>query len=189
MIEMWVTWMLVAIVLIAGVLSFDEIQARTTGTSGKALLTVNTQNDADDPLGDGDGVKIRVDAKNKDGNLLDSKVLHFDSKDNSFSSLKTGIPKQTRILTLTFINDAFDPPTGKDRNAFIDFFIINTVKYEAEDFDRTGGPDPIFPGCGTLTLGTGETIADCGNQGDFVEYDLRPGNPVGPGKPGKGPRP
>ena len=78
MIEMWVTWMLVAIVLIAGVLSFDEIQARTTGTSGKALLTVNTQNDADDPLGDGDGVKIRVDAKNKDGNLLDSKVLHFD---------------------------------------------------------------------------------------------------------------
>jgi len=183
MMEMWVIWLLVAIVLIAGILSFDEIQARTTGTSGKALLTVNTQNDADDPLGDGDGVKIRVDAKNKDGNLLDSKVLHFDLKDNSFSSLKTGIPKQTRILTLTFINDAFDPPTGKDRNAFIDFFIINTVKYEAEDFDRTGPA----AGCSTSTLGTGETIADCGNQGDFVEYDLRPGNPVGPGKPGKGP--
>jgi len=181
MIGMWVIWTLVAIVLIAGVLSFDEIQARTTGTSGKALLTVNTQNDADDPLGDGDGVKIRVDAKNKDGNLLDSKVLHFDLKDNSFSSLKTGIPKQTRILTLTF-----DPPTGKDRNAFIDFFIINTVKYEAEDFDRTGGPDPVFPGCFASGGGTG-LIANCGNQGDFVEYDLRPGNPVGPGKPGKGP--
>ena len=42
---------------------------------------------------------------------------------------------------------------------------------EAEDFDATGGTDVAFPGCGMAMVG-GRTVADCGNENDFVEYFL-----------------
>ncbi len=73
-----------------------------------------------------------------------------------------------------------------DRNALIAALWVNNLKYEAEEFDRTDGPDPQFPGCGITTLtdaaGTTATVADCGNEGDWVEYDLHPGNPMGRGR-------
>ncbi len=64
---------------------------------------------------------------------------------------------------------------------------MNHVLYEAEAWDRTDGTDPLFPGAETAIV-DGRTVADCDNQGDWVEYDLHPGNPVGPDQDGPGRR-
>ena len=69
--------------------------------------------------------------------------------------------------------------------------MVNNIRYEAEEWDRTGGPDPLYPGAEAINL-DGRSVADCGNQGDWVEFELHPGNPVGPGNgPGNrvGPKP
>ncbi len=78
-------------------------------------------------------------------------------------------------MTFTFVNDVFTSTAeDDDRNAFIDYFEVNGLHYEAEDFHSTGGPDPIYPGCERHAFlgASGGFVANCGNQGDYVEYDL-----------------
>ncbi len=142
--------------------------------SSQAVLVINGINDKPGP------VDVVVEGWDVRGNLTIDTILSWDADDNSFSDQTVEIPKTTRILRLTFINDFFIPGNpDTDRNAFIDYFMVNNVLYEAEDFDRTGGIDPVFPGCGVAIIAQTD-VADCGNEGDWVEYDLHPGNPVGP---------
>ncbi len=159
---------------------------------GMALLAVNAMNDRPGP------VHVLVEGWDVKGNPTFTTTMMWGGDDNSFSMVTWDIPKRTRVLRLTFVNDVCgvagwpcDPVNfpDADRNAWIDYFMVNHLMYEAEDFDRTDGtdPNPALRGCNALTLTSGETVADCGNQEDFVEYDLHPGNPVGPG-PGPGQR-
>jgi hypothetical protein len=163
-------------ILLAG-----QVFAKAPATSGSALLSVNARNDKPGP------VHVQVDGWDVRGDAVFSGLLMWDDDDNSFSTEVLEIPKATRVLRLTFINDYYvpgDPDT--DRNALIDYLAVNNVHYEAEAFDRTGGPDPVYPGAGTSTV-DGRVVADCGNQGDWIEFDLHPGNPMGPerGMPGR----
>lgn len=140
----------------------------------QAVLVINASNDKPGPV-----VEIRVNGWDVQGNMTINEVLSWGADDNTFSNETVSIRKTTRILRLTFNNDLFGGPGDLDRNAFIDYFMVNNILYEAENFDRTGGLDPLFPGC-TGAMVSGRMVADCGNQGDWVEYDLHPGNPVGP---------
>jgi len=103
-------------------------------------------------------VTLDVLGKDVSGSITITATLVWDKNDNTFSTELLEIPRTTTILRLTFAGDG---------NAFIDFFTINNDVYEAEDFDRTGG-------CDTSVV-DGRTVADCGNEGDFVEYDLNKG--------------
>lgn len=152
------------------------------GIGKNATLSVNARNDKPGP------VQVRVEGWDIRGNLVVDTVLSWAANDNGWSIQAINIPKNTRVLRLTFINDFFVPNQGPDydRNANIDYFMVNNLLYEAEDWDRTGGPDPVYPGAGVETV-DGRVTAGCGNQGDWVEYDLHPGNPMGPA-PGPGKR-
>jgi hypothetical protein len=157
-------------------------EAKAPAKSGKALLNVNARNDVPG------SVQVKVEGWNVKGDQTINTVLDWDADDNSFSSESVEISKKTRMLRFTFINDDFTPgDPDLDRNAFIDYFLVNNVSYEAQSWDRTGGTDPNFPGCEQKTI-DGRSVADCGNQGDWVEYDLHPGNPVGPDPNGPGRR-
>jgi hypothetical protein len=168
-----------AVFLVGLLASYDSL---ANGPGANAILEVEALNDRPGP------VQVRIQGWDVRGDPTVDGVLTWDADDNMFSIEDTVIPKSTRVLRFTFINDFFIPSNpDTDRNAFIDYFVVNNVLYEAEDFDRTGGPDPLFPGCGVANL-AGVSVADCGNQGDFVEYDLHPGNPVGPDPIGPGRR-
>ncbi len=132
-------------------------------------------------------VEVSVQGWDVHGDMVVDQTLTWDDDDNVFSVESTEISKKTRVLRLTFVGDVFTPgDPDLDRNALIDAVWVNNLKYEAEEFDRTGGPDPQFPGCSVTTLtdaaGTTADVADCGNEGDWVEYDLHPGNPMGRGR-------
>lgn len=161
--------------------------AGVPATGGDALLQVRAVHDVPG------AVEIGVQGWDVHGDLVDDFTLTYDNNDNVFGVEAETISKKTRVLRLTFLNDFFIGPGDLDRNAFIDAFWVNNLRYEAEHFDRTGGPDFFFPGCAATntTDATGEIagIADCGNRGDWVEFDLHPGNPVGSTQgQGKGPK-
>ena len=137
------------------------------GKSTNLLLRVNVNNDIPGP------VDLVVQVTDAPGKIIVDEVMTWDANNNIFSTEIIEIPARARVLRFTFINDFFDGtgnPDG-DRNAFIDYFTLNHNRYEGEDFDRTGGPDPQFPGCEVTTF-PARTAANCGNEGDWVEYDL-----------------
>lgn len=119
-------------------------------------------------------VEIVVRCSDASAIVVADTTLAWDANNNTFSAKSFTIPHQTRTIRLTFIHDAFDGPDDRDRNAFIDFLAVDGARYEAEDFDRTDGPDPAFPGCAKRAYATAsnDAVADCGNEGDWVEYDL-----------------
>ena len=131
-----------------------------------SMLWINAMNDIPGP------VDIVVRATNHKGKkTMDDVTMTWAGNNNIFSTKGLAIPNKTRILRFTFINDQYGGPGDNDRNAFIDYFTLNHNRYEAEDFDRTGGPDVAFPGCEKNTL-PARTVAGCGNEGDYAEYDL-----------------
>ena len=158
------------LVLCASVACFLMLGSQAQADEDKSKpvpLRVNVMNDIPGP------VEVRVQGYNPGGKMLVDAVMVWDDNNNIFSTETLDIPKQTRILRFTFINDYFDgtgEPDG-DRNAFIDYFTLKHNRYEAEDFNRTGGPDPVYPGCDVTTF-PARTTAGCGNEGDWVEYDL-----------------
>jgi hypothetical protein len=129
-------------------------------------LSVEARHDVPGP------VDIVAEGWDSQGTALFSSTLTWSLNDNSWGANNLIIPVNTRVIRLTFINDHFvccDP--DDDRNGFIDFIEINGNRREAEDFDRTGGTDQNFPGCDTAVI-DGRVTAGCGNNNDFVEYDL-----------------
>ena len=102
------------------------------------LLEIRALNDKPGP------VNVRVEILDLGGTLIHSSVVSWVDDNNQYSIQSLTIPATSRVLRLTFINDSFiccDP--DDDRNAFIDFFRVDGFQREGEDFDRTGGPDPL----------------------------------------------
>ncbi len=126
-------------------------------------------------------VDIRVAAKDAFGDVLDSQVMQWPANNDGLSCRSTTIPLATVTLRFTFINDECPnndcPDPADDRNAYIDKYTLQNkvIVREAETFDRTGGPDALFSGC-TQSLKQGAVWgAECGNEGDWVEYDFGSG--------------
>ena len=161
-------------------------QAKPLASAGNVTLSINARNDKPQP------VQINIQGWDIHGNPIIDEIMGWDSDDNSFSTKTIEISKKTRVLRFTFVNDYYVPGNpDTDRNAYIDYFMVNNLRYEAEKWGSTGGPDPLYPGAEVDTV-DGRVVADCGNQGDWVEFELHPGNSVGPGNgPGKrvGPKP
>ncbi|MHA2028833.1 MAG: hypothetical protein ACW99A_24115 [Candidatus Kariarchaeaceae archaeon] len=160
------------------VLTFSQFISPSTGgpvlaDSGSTTLSINALNDVPGP------VILEVLGWDEQGEVVKNTTLSWGNNNNEFSINKTEISVSTKVLRLTFINDRYIPPGGpdNDRNARIDYFLVANLRYEAEDFNRTGGPDLAFPGAGVIVLETSSgnvTVADCGNRLDYVEYDLFP---------------
>ena len=130
------------------------------------LLRVNARNDKPGP------VDIRMNGWDDQGSQVAFNVFSWSADDNTWTDKTFVIPFSTAILRFTFINDVVQGPGDDlDRNAFIDYFEIDGKRREAETFDRDGGPDPFFPGCDIGTV-DGRTVAGCGNNLDYAEYDL-----------------
>ncbi|MGD9101136.1 MAG: carbohydrate-binding domain-containing protein, partial [Anaerolineae bacterium] len=167
-------WCAMGIILILS-LAIALAAAWSLGSAQTALVAMSLQVTA---LNDRPGpVEVAVRGADADGNTTITSTLTWDGDDNTFSTLETTIPTTTRTLRFTFVNDLYQGPGDPDldRNALLDYFEVDGVHYEAEDFDRTGGLGTASPGCGTGTavIGTaGRIVANCGNQGDWVEYDL-----------------
>ena len=68
-----------------------------------------------------------------------------------------GLPVSINGVTIEFVNDAFDPSTGLDRNLTVDKVVIDGVAYEAEDSSvystGTFNGDSLVSG-----FGLGETL-------------------------------
>jgi hypothetical protein len=119
-------------------------------------------------------VEVRVESLDGGGGLLLNAVLVWGNDDNSWGVRSLAIPQSTRTLRFTFINDFFTgPDPDLDRNAYFDFFVIDGEIREAESWDSTGGTDLMFPGCSVAVIDT-RTVAECGNQNDYVEYLVFP---------------
>jgi len=117
-------------------------------------------------------VNVSVQAKDSGGTVLQTTVVSWGLDDNTFGIQSLSVPPATQILRFTFDNDSYiccDP--DDDRNAFFDFFAVDGIQREAEDYDLTGGTDASFPGCDPLTI-DGRLTMVCGNRNDFVEYVL-----------------
>ena len=143
--------------------------------SGEALaatLSITARNDKPGP------VTAVIELLDNLGAVLLAENRTWDKDDNTFSVesvlLSEDVLETARVggsLRITFIFDVFGGPGDADRNLFIDNLDISGDFREAEDFDATGGTDVAFPGCGMAMVG-GRTVADCGNENDFVEYFL-----------------
>lgn len=141
-------------------------------------LTISARDDM--PAGP-NGVRIQVVAKDAGGATLLTTDLFWNGDDNSFSTKSVQVPLDTRILRFTFLDDccgsngpgdcgascqvvcdAVGNPDC-DRNAYIDSFTLFSNSREAESFDS-----------GTCSAGSidGRTVAICGQEGAFVEYNL-----------------
>jgi len=129
-----------------------------------ASLSVEAANDIPGP------VLVRAQGWDVACDLTFSERMEWVGNDNTYSSENLTIPGTTQTYRFTFINDQF---TGggqdSDRNLFLDFFTVDATTTQGENFDRTGGPDPQFPGCGMITI-FGRMVTDCGNQSDYAEY-------------------
>lgn len=138
--------------------------------AGTCELGITTLNDKPGP------VRIRaVGFDGAGGRTFGPVTLSWDGNDNTYSEITRQVPKTTRRLRLTFTSDSYRPGgPDSDRNAFIDAIDWAGIHHiEAENFARTGGSG-ADPGCGRrLHADTfGRRVADCGNGGDWVEYDL-----------------
>jgi hypothetical protein len=98
--------------------------------------------------------------------------MEWNGHDNTYSSESLTILGTTQTYRCTFIDDQFiDGGQDTHRNLFLDFFTVDATTTQGENFDRTGGPDPEFPGCadpefpgcGMITI-FGRMVSDCGNQ-------------------------
>lgn len=140
---------------------------------GNALLNLKARNDRPGP------VEVRIEGWDVRNRPTINTILGWDGDNNIFSNKPLEIPKTTRVLRFTFINDLPNEPVSDDlgRNAYIDYFYVNNVFYEAQNWTRTGGTELNSPGCKKKIIDN-RTLADCGNQRDWVEYVLHPGNPV-----------
>jgi len=137
------------------------------------LLSVCARNDKPG------AVNIEVRGLDHRGNEILNDVMTWDLNDNSFSIEELEIPGCTRVLRFTFINDQNGSGADLDRNAYIDYFRIGRERFEGENFDWTGGPDANFPGCAPIVIkdsvAGARFAADCGNEGDYIEFALPPG--------------
>lgn len=166
-----------SMVFLPAFLAGAAVFAQGRGEGLSASLSMFVRNDKPGP------VDIRVEGWDLRGDLVLDEVMSWDRNNNTFSPVTIAISKQVRVVRLTFINDFFAGPGDLDRNAFIDRIRVNTIVYEAENPDRTGGTDPVSPGCGVadfIDAGGPLLAAACLEQGGFVEFDLHPGNPNGP---------
>lgn len=120
-------------------------------------------------------VDVLVEAKSRSGGSLGSQTLVWHRDDNGWSARSMSVSEHTAVLRFTFVNDYCGPgcpgDQDADRNAFIDFFTLGNRTIEGEDWDRTDGTDPVYPGCSLETVDSRHVTA-CGNQNDWVEYDV-----------------
>lgn len=180
-----VTHVLSIAALRAGLAGTEEVAApgreyrpyppRRRWPDGRASLRVTAANDRPGP------VEIEVLGFDDRGATTVTAVLVWDADDNRYATRTIEIPGATRILRLTFVNDLYEGrDADDDRNAYIDRLDIVApgVRYgvEGEDFDRTGGLGGPYSGCSRQAARSvvSGSVADCGNPGDFVEYDLPP---------------
>lgn len=149
-----------------------ESLAEAPAVAGKALLTVEAANDRPGPVG------IRVEGRDVKGSFTVNTVLLWDGDNDSFSGKSLEIRKTTRILRLTFLDDQISSEGEEfNRTALIDYFMVNNLFYDAQNWQRTGGITSDKQGCENQTIRS-RTVVSCENTGDWVEYDLHPGNPV-----------
>jgi RHS repeat-associated protein len=115
----------------------DNFEWASIFTVTGSTLSVRAENDVPGP------VEISVHA---DGVLVGT--LSFDDNDNSWSVESISVPRDTSTIKLTFVNDWYLGPEATldcdDRNAYIDWLVIDGVRIEAEDFDRTGRDGVIY---------------------------------------------
>lgn len=131
------------------------------------LLQVHARNDIPGPV----TLVVRAfDAKRK---VIFRQAMKWSYNDNAFSTEEIEIPSASRTLQFIFVKDRYRGPGDGDRNAYIDYFRIFGNRIEAENFDDTGGTDPNYPGCAAQAK-FGRILVDCGNEGDYVVYFLRP---------------
>lgn len=136
--------------------------------AGAAQLKIITLNDRPGP------VTLKTQGFDDKGTVTLDTTLSWAANDNSYSAKAIDLPGGTRRVRLTFMNDSYRAGgPDRDRNAFIDYLEWGGQRIEAENFNRTGGQRGD-PGCNKrLQPDTfGSRVADCGNRGDFVEYDL-----------------
>ena len=151
--------------------TFRRIPTRTIARKAVPLkIGVNALNDRPAPI------KVRLQGFDGQRRSTHDGMLTFGDGNNRWSTETAILPAGTRRIRLTFTNDAYNARLGADgdRNFFVDFIVLRKARIEAEDFVRTGG-NRGDPGCGRRTRVKGRSgggFADCGNGGDWVEYDL-----------------
>ncbi len=96
-------------------------------------------------------------------------LLKYVSETGQFSEKNFAAPRNIRTIRLQFANDA------NLSDAYIDYLAVNGRVYQAEDFSRTGSG---IEACTADTI-AGATVALCGTQDSWIEFDLHPGNPPG----------
>lgn len=166
-----ITAFLFGLIGLVALFSTESI-AKAPAVAGKALLVVEAANDRPGP------VEIRIEGWDVKGESTVNTVLYWNGDNDSFSGKNLEIEKTTRVLRFTFLNDQI-LPEGEEFNriALIDYFIVNNLFYDAHNWQRTGGITPDKQGCENQTLRS-RTVVSCENTGDWVEYELHPGNPV-----------
>lgn len=140
------------------------------------LLEINAIDDV--PSGPGSEVLIRIEGRTLGGTPTISTNLLWGANNNMFRVQSVLIPDNTDIVRLTFRQDYCGSGCPRnpdaDRNAHVDWLQVSGIRIEGEDFDRTGAP-PL--GCGPDILcdplpGAAVPLVTCGNEGDWVEYDI-----------------
>lgn len=150
--------------------------------STAGTLSILAVNDYPAFAGGGSGVRLVVEARTCTDQVVQTSDLFWDENNNKLAGRSVDIPTDAERIRLTFKDDYCGPgcpqDPNDDRNAFIDKFTFNNMTREAEDFDRSGGTDVSFAGCEKVTDpdDSSRVFALCGNENDFVEYDLIPCN-------------
>jgi serine protease len=146
--------------------------AKTSSKPAKALLTIEAANDRPGP------VEIWVEGCDVKGRPTVHTVLAWDGDNDTFSRSSLSIKKTTRTLRFTFMNaNAPSESETPNRTMLIDYFTVNNLYYEAQNWQHAGAAVPESQGCRNATV-RGRSVVLCENTGDWVEYRLHPGNPV-----------
>ncbi len=115
-------------------------------------------------------VEVRAQGWDSSCTELYSVDMLWTNNDNNYGTETITIPSTTAILRFTFTNDSYTPGgPDNDRNFILDYWERGASRTQGEAFDRTGGTDSTYPGCGKITW-EGRAVTDCGNQNDWVEY-------------------
>jgi serine protease len=146
--------------------------AKPHPNKSNALLTIEAANDRPGP------VEIKVEGKDVKGRSTVNTMVVWTGDDDSFSNKSLNIRKTTRTLRFTFMNG--NAPSDNEtfnRTLLIDYFLVNHLFYEAQNWQHTGAASPESQGCMNTSV-RGRSVVLCENTGDWVEYVLHPGNPV-----------
>lgn len=148
----------------------DYIEFKVSLKSGKHKhkLEISARDDRPAP------VEIEITGRDYSGKIVTRKILSWGENTDKFAIQAMIIPTNIKNLRFTFNNDSVikSDQEEKDRNAYIDFFMVDQSRYEAEKFDRTGGTGARAQGCEAKSV-DGRIAVECGKQGDWVEYHIR----------------